>query len=114
MGKYYKLNENNIVENVILAEQDFIDSQPDKEKYIKIFETQEEKNESLYNSLYSLNHGFINDYYNFEKRKFKSIKPYESWIWNKEKYEWEAPVEKPHSVYYLWNEEKQEWIKYED
>jgi DNA helicase HerA-like ATPase len=114
MGKYIKLNNLNIVENIIVAEEEFINQQNDKEKYIKQFENFAEKEESLKNEKYSLNLGNIGDLYNYKKRKFKNSQPYPSWIWNEEEYEWKAPVEKPHSVYYVWDENKKEWIKFED
>jgi hypothetical protein len=110
MGVYYKLNNKNIVENIILAEQDFIDSQPDKEKYIKQFRTYEEEQEAKTNSIYALNFGNIGTFYNFEKRKFKNIQPYKSWIWNEEKYEWESPIPKPNKDFVLWNEDTQNWV----
>jgi hypothetical protein len=113
MGKYYKLDKNNIVENIILAEENFINSLKEKDFYIKEPTSVEEKEESLNNKIYSINIGDIGLYYNKEKRKFKKIKPFESWIWDEEKYEWEPPTNKPNEIEYYWNEKNQTWEKYE-
>ena len=113
MGVYYKLNNKNIVENIIVAEQSFVEIQADKEKYIKEYKTYEEEEESKTNPIYALNIGNIGDYYNFEKRKFKNSQPYKSWKWNEEKYQWEPPIEKPKETTYIWNEEKKVWDFFE-
>ena len=111
MGKYFKLDLNNKLENIIIAEKDFIQSQPDKEKYFKMIETSEEEYIALNNLdiTYSLNFGNIGEEFNYQKRKFKNPQPYPSWTWNKEKWEWEAPFEKPKETTYIWNEEKKLW-----
>jgi hypothetical protein len=111
MGKYFKLDLNNKLENIIVAEKDFIQSQPDKEKYFKMIETSEEEYIALNNldTTYSLNFGNIGEEFNYQKRKFKNPQPYPSWKWNEKKYEWEAPFEKPKETTYIWNEEKKVW-----
>jgi hypothetical protein len=112
MPTYAKLNNNNILENVILAEKDFINNQPDKDKYIKIPTNNEEIKESITNTEYSLNYGQTLDIsqYNYQKRKFKNPSPSLSWIWNEKKYEWEPPIPKPNKDFVAWDEDKQNWV----
>jgi len=50
--------------------------------------------------------------YNEDLNIFLPPKPYESWVLNEVKGEWEAPVERPEAeqgMVTIWNEENQEW-----
>lgn len=43
--------------------------------------------------------------------KFYPPKPFASWTFNQETYEWQAPVTRPaNSFAYSWNEDSQEWV----
>jgi hypothetical protein len=127
MGTYYKINNEGRIEDTILAEKDFIESQPDKQKYVRLITNQEEKFNSEFDFSYALNEPktvykpnkekqelvILNDnIYNFEKRKFKNPQPYASWTFDEESYEWIPPVPKPKKEI-VWNEEKQEWVEIE-
>jgi hypothetical protein len=124
MGTYFKLNNENKIENTILAEKDFIETQPDKEKYIRLITNDEERFNSQEDLSYTLNkpetvynkenETIEEPVYIFEKRKFKNPKPYASWIWNEELFIWEAPIKKPFTINHYWDEEKNEWVKYEE
>ena len=46
--------------------------------------------------------------YSSEKNKFASPKPYPSWTFNTDTFEWQAPVEKPQEIA-AWDEEGQVW-----
>jgi hypothetical protein len=50
--------------------------------------------------------------YNEDLNIFLPPKPYESWVLNEVKGEWEAPIERPEveqGMVTIWNEENQEW-----
>ena len=128
MATYYKLNDENKIENTIIAEQSFINSQLDKEKYIRKITNEEESFNSLNDLSYVLNDPIhktkfdkkLNQYiieeeaiYIKEKRKFKNPKPYESWIWNEQLFEWEAPYPKPFITDYGWSEKEKKWLPIE-
>jgi hypothetical protein len=129
MATYYKINKKGKIENTILAEKDFIESQPDKENYVRLITNAEEEFNSEFDFQFALNkpelkYNFKDSYkteiisieepiYNFQKRKFKNPQPYPSWIWNEKLYKWEAPVTKPKEKVLVWNEEKQQWIEVE-
>jgi hypothetical protein len=49
--------------------------------------------------------GFL---YNEEKNAFIPPKPYESWTFNHETLDWQAPTPQPHEGY-VWNEEIKDW-----
>jgi hypothetical protein len=127
MGTYFKINNEGRIENTILAEKDFIETQPDKKNYVRLITNDEERFNSQYDFSYALNEPkfayiinketkeitFLNDFiYNFEKRKFKNPQPYASWTFDEEAYEWIPPVPKPNKEI-VWNEAKQEWVEIE-
>jgi hypothetical protein len=126
MGTYYKINNQGKIENTIVAEKDFINTQPDKEKYFKVATNDNEKGETYHDFSYALNEPLpkyefkkeTNELilieepvFDFEKRRFKNPQPFPSWILNEETYEWEPPISKP-TMEVLWNEEEQKWIKH--
>jgi len=106
--------ENGIVTQVIVAEQEFINSGVvgNPENWIQT-------SYNTYGGIHLLggtplrkNYAGIGFFYNAEIDAFIPPKPleYESWILNEEKYIWEPPVERPDdgNLYY-WNEELLEW-----
>jgi len=92
MAHYAKVN-NNIVENIIIALDDYFDTFVDTSpgEWIK----------TSYNTVN------VGDKYIRENDIFITPQPFNSWILN-ENYIWEAPVDKPGEEY-EWNEEKQTW-----
>ena len=94
MANYAKL-ENNIVVNVVVAEQEWIDTQTGTWYLVKD-DTIPQHNAIIGAKYDSLNEVFIHP------------KPYPSWILNSN-YIWEAPVSKPEDGWYTWDEQNQEW-----
>ena len=84
MPVYAKINSENVVENVIVAEQDFIDSLPDSNFY-KLGE---------FPIIAKKPRANIEDVYLPELNVFVKPKPYESWILD-ENYDWQPPIAKP-------------------
>ena len=107
--------ENGIVTQVIVAEQEFINSGAvgNPENWIQT-------SYNTYGGVHLLggtplrkNYAGIGFSYNEEIDAFIPPKPleYESWILNEEKCIWEPPVEKPDDGnQYYWNEELLEWV----
>ncbi len=97
MSKNFALIKNGIVENIIVADNDFINSI--KSNYEHIEETTEEKIIHLEDT-WNLLDGY--------RRK----KPYESWAWNQGKNNWEAPTNYPEDdKSYVWDEKNKIWIE---
>jgi hypothetical protein len=104
MSKYAKINDNNIVENIIVCSDSEIYSQ--NGHHVKVTE--------------ETNDAHINDEYVAEKNKFKRPQPYESWVLNEDTLVWEAPVAKPSDavvspfgtlIGYVWDEGSLSWNK---
>lgn len=107
-----------IVQQIIVAEQEFIDSLPDKDNWIQ----------TSYNTKQGVHYGsdgqpdggvalrwnYAGKGYIYDKDAdvFYPPAPYPSWILNKETWLWKPPIPKPQdtdTVRYVWNEETQSW-----
>lgn len=110
MSHYAKI-ENDIVVQVIVAEQDFIDT------------LEGEWVQTSYNTLggkhllggtpLRKNYAGIGMVYDRERDAFRTSQPFNSWSLNEDSCVWEAPIPYPNDgdIYY-WDEDKLEWIKY--
>lgn len=98
INRYAKLDENNIVENIILCEDSVISTLSGK--FILIDE-----------SHITQSGPSIGDTYFPEKNKFKEVQWWNSWTWDENLWKYVPPISKPSSGKWLWNEEKQEWFE---
>jgi hypothetical protein len=110
MAHFAQIDENDIVINVIRAEQDFINSGAvgNPEKWIQT-------SYNTYGGIHSLggtplrkNYAGIGYTYDSSRDAFIPPKPYASWTLNEDTCLWEAPTERP-SFKHQWNEETQSW-----
>lgn len=93
-----------IVTDVIVAEQEFIDSGAvgDPTQWIQ----------TSYNGSIRKNYAGIGYLYNEELDIFIEPKPFESWLLDTENGKWKAPVDKPtDDKNYIWEENTQSWIE---
>ena len=96
MTKFIKVI-NNKVTDIVVAEQDFIDTLSDKDFYIKDDGT-------------ITNRAGIGSMYDTIRNAFISPKPFPSWTLNETTYQWEAPVTYPDDGNnYIWNEGTTSW-----
>jgi hypothetical protein len=111
MSHFAKI-KNGIVTNVIVADQDFVDSYIDHEagKWIQ----------TSYNTIGGVhteggtplrkNFASIGGVYDAEKDAFYEQQPYPSWTLNEDSCLWEPPVARPvDDKKYEWNETDQAW-----
>ena len=94
MANYAKL-ENNIVVNVVVADQEWINTQTGTWYLVN------ENAISQHNAIIGAKYDSLNDI-------FIHPKPYPSWILNSN-HIWEAPVSKPEDGWYTWDEQNQQW-----
>lgn len=111
MSNYAKV-ENGIVTNVIVAEQDFIDTLPDKSSWIK----------TSYNTCKGVHLGggiplrgnFAGIGYTYDSKNdvFIPTKDFPSWVLNKKTWVWDAPVPYPtDGKAYDWDESAVNWVE---
>lgn len=104
MSHFAKINENGIVQEVIVAEQEFIDSLEDSSLWIQT----------------SYNHNIRKQYaglgYIYDKTNdvFITPQPFPSWSLDSN-FDWQAPVSKPDDgKSYTWNEDTKSWVVLKD
>ena len=112
MSHFAHINENNIVDAVIVAEQDYIDSLPDAANWIQTsYNTREGQHPE--NRPLRKNYAGIGYTYDSTRDAFIPPKPYPSWILNEATCTWYSAVPYPEDYMndpYIWNEELQEWV----
>jgi hypothetical protein len=97
MSHFAKIN-NKIVEKVIVAEQNFIDTQ----EGIWV--------QTSYNNSFRKNYAGIGHTYDETRDAFYAPQPYPSWTLNETTCHWEAPTPYPDDDgRYTWNEETLTW-----
>jgi hypothetical protein len=113
MAHFAQIDENNIVVQVIVAEQDFIDSGivGDPSKWIQTsyntYAGQHPDGRPL-----RKNYAGIGYTYDSVRDAFIPPKPFESWLLNEETCLWYPPVPMPNDgKRYYWNEEQVNWIE---
>jgi hypothetical protein len=117
MAHYAKINENNIVETVIVAEEDFIKKQEGKwiqTSYNTRNGVHYEPNSNIPRADQSKalrkNYAGIGYTYDETKDAFIPPKPFNSWILNENTCNWNPPIAMPiDENSYFWNEETLSW-----
>ena len=101
MSHFAKLN-NNIVTEVIVSEQDFINSGAVGDSFLWV--------QTSYNGNFRKNYAAIGYTYDKTKDAFIAPKPYPSWVLVEDTCQWEAPVSYPtDGQSYSWDEDTTAW-----
>jgi hypothetical protein len=96
MSIYAKISEENIVENVIIADASYISTLG--ERWILLDESTGMANSGLE--------------YSQSKNKFKQEQPFPSWNFDEDSYSWISPDGlKPSDGEWVWDEANTEWIE---
>jgi len=102
MSHFAKIDSNNIVQEVIVAEQDFINSGAVGDSFLWI--------QTSYNKNFRKNFAGKGFTYDKTRDAFIPPQPYPSWTLNEETCLWECPIAYPDDGNeYTWNEETQAW-----
>ena len=101
MSHFAKLN-NNIVTEVIVSEQDFINSGAVGDSFLWV--------QTSYNGNFRKNYAAVGYTYDKTKDAFIAPKPYPSWTLVEDTCQWEAPVSYPtDGQAYTWDEDTTAW-----
>lgn len=116
MAYFAKLNENNEVLEVLSLNDDVITVNGIQEEQLGINFLAELTNYSNWIQTFQdgskrKNYAGIGGKYYPEEDVFVPKKPYDSWVLNRENYQWEPPIPMPsdQGVYYIWNEDSKNW-----
>jgi hypothetical protein len=110
MSHFAKINAQGIVEQVIVAEQDFIDTLPDKASWIQTsYNTrggQHPEGRPL-----RKNYAGVGYSYDVDRDAFIPSQPYPSWLLNEDTCLWGSPVPYPDDGNrYTWDEATISWV----
>lgn len=119
MSHFAKINKENIVEQVIVAEQEFINSGAvgNPEEWVQTSYNTCGGKHTKGGTPLRKNYAGIGFTYNKEKDAFIPPQPYPSWTLNEETCLWESPKPFPkkqkinEDVFYDWSEEEKDWVK---
>ena len=103
MSHFAKLNANNIVTEVIVAEKDFINSGLVGDEFLWV--------QTSYNGNFRKQFANVGDTYDTTKNKFIKAKPFASWTLDASD-DWQPPTVKPNdSKSYIWDEDTTAWVE---
>ena len=114
MAHFAQIDENNIVVNVIVAEQDVIDSGivGDPTKWIQTSYNTHGGVHTLGGTPLRKNYAGIGMTYDPSRDAFISPKPFNSWILDENRCVWEPPIPTPdNEKIYIWDEETVSWVE---
>jgi hypothetical protein len=104
MSHFAKLN-NNIVTEVIVAEQDFINSGAVGDSFLW--------KQTSYSGSFRKNYAGVGYTYDKTKDAFIAPKPYPSWVLVEDTCQWEAPTAMPDDgKAYEWDEDTTTWVEH--
>ncbi len=104
MSHFAKIDSNNIVENVIVAEQDFINSGAVGDSFLWI--------QTSYNGNFRGKYASIGDTWDKVNEVFIPPQPYPSWTLNEDTCLWDSPVPYPtDDLRYNWDEDTTSWVE---
>lgn len=111
MSHFARVTAQGIVEQVIVAEQDFIDTLPDRTSWVQTsYNTrggQHPEGRPL-----RKNYAGIGYSYDSVRDAFIPPKPYPSWVLNENTCLWDAPTPYPtDGKIYNWDENTQQWVE---
>lgn len=111
MTHFARVNAQGIVEQVIVAEQDFIDTLPDRTSWVQ----------TSYNTVggqhpegrpLRKNFAGIGYTYDSQRDAFIAPKPFASWVLNEDTCLWDAPMPVPNDgKRYQWDEITTSWVE---
>jgi hypothetical protein len=113
MAHYAIIDENNLVTNVIVADDEYIENLENKNNYIKTSYNTLHGQHTLGGTPLRKNFAGIGMYYDPERDAFISMKPYPSWVLDEFTCTWISPIEKPQELegkFLFWDEPTRSWI----
>ena len=106
MAHFAKIDSNNIVTQVIVTEQDFINSGAVGDSFLWV--------QTSYNNNFRKNFAGVGGTYDKTRDAFIPPKPYPSWTLVEDTCQWTAPVTYPDDgKVYGWNEATTNWVEIE-
>jgi hypothetical protein len=116
MAHFARINENNIVDEIIVIGNedcqnlDFPESESVGQEFITSIGLSGNWKQTSYNANFRKKYAGIGDTFDETRDAFITSKPFTSWILNEDTCVWESPIERPsNGKFYRWNEDEQSW-----
>ena len=111
MAHFAKINNSNIVEQVIVVSNDVATTEQAGVDFINnLYKTNDVWKQTYVDKSLRKNFASINYIYNQTLDAFIPPRPFESWLLNEETCQWEAPIAYPNNGQdYDWNDQTQQW-----
>ena len=107
---HFALIENNLVKQIIVAEQEFIDTLPNKDQWIQTSYNTHGGVHKLGGTPLRKNYAGIGYTYDKVRDAFIAPSPFPSWVLDEESCRYKAPVGRPlDGKNYLWDEGARNW-----
>ena len=104
MSTFAKIDNTNTVTQVIVAEQDFINSGAVGDSFLWV--------QTSYNGNFRKNFAGVGSTYDSVRDAFIAPQPFASWTLNETTCQWDAPVAHPaDGKVYDWNEDTTNWVE---
>ena len=112
MSHFARVNAQGVVEQVIVAEQDFIDTLPDATSWVQTSYNTRGGVHLLGGTPLRKNFAGVSYKYDVERDAFIPPKPYASWLLNETTCVWESPIPLPEDgKSYEWDEATTSWLE---
>jgi len=117
MAHFAKIDENNIVQEVIVVSNNdcgnlsFPDSEVIGQSFLHSIGLIGNWKQTSYNKSFRKNFASTGYKFDEERNAFVPVKPFDSWILDEEKCVWKSPISIPDDKTYIWNEEIINWIE---
>lgn len=121
MAHYARIDDNNVVTDVIVANEDYINNLPDKDRWLKT-------SRNTYGNVHyhpdtwepdggvPFRKNYAGQGYTYDPVRDAFIPPkyFESWVLDEDTCLWKAPLPMPEKegFYYRWNEDKKAWDEF--
>lgn len=115
MAHFAKIEDGVVVQVVVVSNDDAPDPFPQSEElgvqFLQKLGLEGEWKQTSYNGNFRVRYASVGYFYDPDRDAYIPPKPYDSWVLNEEKLDWEAPVPYParFSAQYTWNEETLQW-----
>ncbi len=111
MAHFAKLDENNIVTQVIVVSNDIATSENAGVTFINnLYGTSDTWKQTSYNNKMRKNYAGVGFTYDVSKDAFIPPKPFASWTLDEDTCQWKAPVDYPDdNKFYNWDESSTNW-----
>jgi hypothetical protein len=117
MAHFAKLDENNIVIDILVVNNEdlqnlpFPESEPLGVEFLTNLTGYTGWKQTSYNSNFRKNYAGIDGVYDEVRDAFILAKPFSSWVLNEETCRWEAPIPCPGDPEdYFWDEDVKQWV----